>query len=441
MNIRLSARTDVGRRRKSNEDAYLVDSSLHLYVVADGMGGHAAGEVASALAVETIQDYVSTHREEIDSFSEGTPKQRQKIRKIIKDSVRKASQKIHKEARKDKDLRGMGTTVSAMLIAGGRCYVAHVGDSRIYLVRDDEVHQMTTDHNLVNEMIRAGRLDPSEAESTPFTNALTRAVGVYPAVEVDTLELELMANDAFLLCSDGLHGYFDDASIAEAWTQDLETRADWLVEFANEKGGKDNITALIVELGEMGDPEAGARLRLTIDTLHRIPLFQHLAYAELVQLINVCRAREVGPGEVLIRQGDEGDALYVILSGRVSVEKGDRMIAVLGPGRHFGEMSLVDNQPRSATVRTIDRSVLIRIVRADFYDTLKQDSVLAVKLLWNFIQTLSARLRDANAENLFEEYSDTIDNEMHPYNIDQASLTDALAVTSPGMDVPEAAED
>ena len=442
MNLRYTAVTDTGRRRSGNEDSYSIVDELGLAIVADGMGGHAAGEVASALAVGTITKVIQERHKEITTLAEGGPKHRNRIRRILRDSVRKASQTINEEARKAPSLRGMGTTVSLLLLVEDRAFVAHVGDSRVYLARQGEVHQITTDHNLVTEMVRAGRLKAEEAEATPFNNALTRAVGVYANVEVDTLDLELLSDDRFLICSDGLHGYLHDDTIEEGLDQPLEEQAQWFVDFANEKGGKDNITAITLQLGEIGDPEAGARLRLTIETLHKIPLFQHLSYADLVQVINVSRAREVSAEEALIHEGDEGDALYIVLKGRVAVEKGGNVFAILGPGRHFGEMSLVDNQPRSATVRTTEKSVLIRIIRNDFYELLRQDSVLAVKLLWNFIQTLSGRLRAANPDNLFEEWADTYEEDSHPYGLTgRHRLNEALASTSPGVDIPEDLDD
>ena len=438
MNFEFSALTDTGRKRAANEDSYLVDEELGLFVVADGMGGHAAGEVASALAVKTVSEYVTGRRKEIEKLADGGLKQRTKLRRLLRDAVKKASQAIHADARKDSKLRGMGTTLTIMLIAGHRGYVAHVGDSRLYLNRHGDVHQITTDHSLVNEMIRAGRLKGEDAEKSKFSNALTRAVGVYPNVEVDTLDLELLSGDSFLICSDGLHGYFVGDSLSDGFSEPLETRTQWFIDFANGAGGKDNITAVVVEVGDLDDAEAGVRLKLTFDTLHKIPLFQHLTYPELVRVINVSRAREVPAEELLIEEGADGDALYVVLSGRVAVERHNNVIALLGPGRHFGEMSLVDNQPRSATVRTMDRTVLIRIIRSDFYEMLKQDSVLAVKLLWNFIQTLSARLRAANPDEDLESFNEALDTiEERPPTRQSGEMWEALANTQPGVEIPD----
>lgn len=394
MKLNFAARSHVGRRRTDNEDSYLVDKGLRLFIVCDGMGGHAAGEVASSLAVRVVREAVNKSRDKIQSLSDGTVSQRQALRTVLRNAVRLASLKVYRQSQSQSELRGMGTTLTLMLAAGSRAFVAHVGDSRLYLLREGKVHQITTDHSMVNQMIRAGELDPEDAPHVPFTNALTRAVGVHPDVDVDTIEVDLLPSDRFLICSDGLHNYFEgDSTLEEALARPLDDAADWLVDFACRKGGRDNITVVLIEIEDVGDTVKSARLRLTLDTLRQIPLFQHLAYAELVRVINVSRAREVPKGEVIIRQGDEGDALYIVLEGRVRVDQSGTEVAMLGPGRHFGEMSLVDNEPRSATVVAEEATLLIRIVRDDFYNLLRQDSITAVKLLWNFIQTLSSRLR------------------------------------------------
>jgi serine/threonine protein phosphatase PrpC/CRP-like cAMP-binding protein len=393
MKLRVAARSDVGRVRGANEDSYVVDKALHLFAVCDGMGGHAAGEVASSVAVKVLRDAIRQHKSEIPTLIDGTPEERARLKALVLEAVRLATLKIFRMSRRKKELRGMGTTLTLMLLGRERAMVAHVGDTRLYLLRDGQVHQITTDHSLVNEMIRAGRLDPAEAENVSFTNALTRAVGVQPNVDVDILEVDLLPGDGFLLCSDGLHNYLKERSLLTGFRQRFEERVDFFIDLANQSGGKDNITAIVLQIDEVEDAAKTARLRLTLDTLRDIPLFRHLSYAELTRVISVSRAREWAAGEVIIQQGGDGDALFVVLDGSVEVEQSGRKVAVLGAGRHFGEMSLVDNEPRSATVRATDTTLLIRIAREDFYQLLRQDSVTAVKLLWNFIQTLSLRLR------------------------------------------------
>jgi len=206
MEIIAQAATDIGRKKRSNEDNFHISPELKLYVVADGMGGHAAGEVASAQAVETIRSVVSEgiKNDAIPLDESG----RHQLLALLERAVRQAGRDIYGLAEEDISKRGMGTTVSLLLLTPTRGYIAHVGDSRIYLVRNEEVFQLTDDHSLIRELIRSKKMTPEEAENSPYRNALTRAVGVYADVEVDLLDFEVAEHDHFLLCSDGLSNYF-----------------------------------------------------------------------------------------------------------------------------------------------------------------------------------------------------------------------------------------
>ena len=188
--IRFWPKTDVGRVRDVNEDSFLVDESLGLFIVADGMGGHAAGEVASNIAVHTCRETVSRERELIGKFERGTDNtSRKDVLRLMELAVQNACTAVYAEAQKDPSKRGMGTTLVALLIIGARGFIAHVGDSRIYLTRNGSVHQLTEDHSLINELLKRGRLTPEQIAKLNMKNAVTRAVGVYESVEVDTASI------------------------------------------------------------------------------------------------------------------------------------------------------------------------------------------------------------------------------------------------------------
>lgn len=407
MELRFWASTDTGRTRDHNEDNFLVDKRLNLFVVCDGMGGHAAGEVASAVAVRTVREVISNNRAVIDRHTDSPHdhRSRRDVLKLLEYSVQEACTRIFDMAQANPDRRGMGTTCSLMLLIDRRSFIAHVGDSRIYLVRKGQVHQLTEDHSLINEMKRRGDLTEGEEFAAPYKNAITRAVGVYESVEVDTLDFDNLPEDRFLLCSDGLSMYLDDehlakfvgAEVDEATPKEaMRPISEGLIRFANARGGKDNITAVVVEVGE-SPHEDGDDVRLTMDTIRLIPLFHYLNYKELVRIINVTHRRTVKAAEVVVTQGETGEELHVILRGDFVVETNGKEVARLGPGRHFGEMALIDDRPRSATVRAAENGVLLTIRRPEFYGLLRKDPTMAVKLLWNFIQTLSSRLREAPA--------------------------------------------
>jgi len=259
--IRSAGLSDIGRRRKSNEDSFAISEDGTLFIVADGMGGHAAGEVASRLAVESIERHISgtDPRKEptipasfrspgIDEASLPVPARR------VLNAIRLANQEIVRSVRKDSSMRGMGTTVVIAYVSGTRAYIGSVGDSRAYVVRDRQLRQLTSDHTLVNEQVRAGALSSQEARHHPARNILTRAVGSQEEVEADLVELDLKPGDILLLCSDGLTTMAEDADILKtllAHPDDPEAASRALVDLANERGGDDNVT---VVLGRVGTP-------------------------------------------------------------------------------------------------------------------------------------------------------------------------------------------
>lgn len=242
--------TDIGRRRMSNEDAFLLDNDLGLYVVADGMGGHAAGEVASREAVDTVMGMVRRGYQAVDRFVEEGPNgdNVRAVQRLLESAVQAATYMVFAIAENDPDQRGMGTTVSALLLMETHAVVAQVGDSRIYLVRHGGVYQLTEDHTLVAWQVKQGIISEAEAEMSPHKNVITRAVGSRDYVQVDTQTIEVGPGDVFLLCSDGLHGYLKDEEILDALLAGPEAAVSRLVDMANARGGRDNITAVVVEV-------------------------------------------------------------------------------------------------------------------------------------------------------------------------------------------------
>ncbi|PYS95009.1 MAG: Stp1/IreP family PP2C-type Ser/Thr phosphatase [Acidobacteria bacterium] len=248
--------SDVGKKRGSNEDSFALAPQHRLFVVADGMGGHAAGEVASRLAVESIERHISgsdprkeptipaDFRSPQGDEAALTPPARR-----VLNAVRLANQEIVRSVRKNREMRGMGTTVVMAYIQGSRAVIGSVGDSRAYLLRDDTLRQITSDHTFVNEQVRAGTLTQSEARKHPARNILTRAVGSQEEVEVDLIEQDLQAGDLLLLCSDGLTSMVEDDGILAALRGsrgDLATSCRALIDLANAKGGDDNVTVVLV---------------------------------------------------------------------------------------------------------------------------------------------------------------------------------------------------
>src|SRR5437763_1722727 len=268
MELSFAAATDVGRQRNHNEDNFLIDKKLRLFIVADGMGGHAAGEVASSIAVHEIRDTIANNKDLIDRYRVDNPAvQPYEVLQVLESSIQHACGAVFARAQAEPDKRGMGTTATVLLFAGAgeqlRGFIAHVGDSRVYLARANQCHVLTEDHSLMNELVRRGKLNREQIESSPYKqykNAVTRAVGVYGSVEVDTFDFDILPGDRFLLCSDGMYAYVDEdelpQQLAEGEAQDVPKK---LVELANAGGGHDNITAVVVRIGDTTSTELAPR--------------------------------------------------------------------------------------------------------------------------------------------------------------------------------------
>ncbi len=242
--------TDVGRKRTHNEDSYLIDEELQLFVVADGMGGHAGGGTASRLAVETIDRELRRIREAKESpFVAATALQESPLPESVRSAVERACLSIFHAAQEDPRLAGMGTTVISLLVKDEYAFFAHVGDSRAYLIRGDLIQQISEDHSLVNEQIKAGMITPEEAKHSRYKNIITRSVGFEEEVQVDVMGLVCEPGDVFILCSDGLANMLEnDRELLDVVRRNPITEVPKrLVDLANERGGDDNITVIVVE--------------------------------------------------------------------------------------------------------------------------------------------------------------------------------------------------
>jgi protein phosphatase len=248
--------SDVGRVRTNNEDSFRILEAQHLFILSDGMGGEAHGEIASSLAVETIAKFcspgndtkedsgVTLHGEAMESWSAQT--------KRLQNAVFQANFAIYKSAQEHPEQRGMGATLTVGWVNGNKLSLAHVGDSRAYLLRSGGLQQLTSDHSLVAEQVRRGILTPQQAEESDMQSVLLRALGAHPEVEVDVEEIDLIPRDLLLLCSDGLTRMVTEPEIAGVLQAETEpaTAAQKLVDLANERGGLDNVTVIVARVEE-----------------------------------------------------------------------------------------------------------------------------------------------------------------------------------------------
>lgn len=400
LQIAAAGATDIGRRRENNEDAFLVDDALGLYVVCDGIGGRKAGDVASKMAAQVVRDAIAQARPQLDRPVDLTTSQvTASASQVVERAVQHACHEVWSAARGDRSMRGMGTTLDLVLRVGQRAVIGHVGDSRVYLVRQERVYRLTEDHTLAEAQLKAGILTPEEARESSGRGVLTRSVGSQRSVQVDTLVLDLLPDDVLVLCSDGLHRYLKDEELAGRVAGIApEAASGTLVQWANQCGGDDNVTVVTLRCRSAAGDQAALAVQARMDALRATPLMRHLSYREQAAVLAIAENRTYEAGAAIMREGEASLDLYVVVQGKVTVSKQGRRIAELGAGGQFGEMALVDQAPRSATVVAETPVHVLVISHAPMMGLMRMDSVLGVKILWTLVQGLSSKLRSASAE-------------------------------------------
>ncbi len=254
MRITSCGMTDVGVKRTNNEDNYLINEELGLYVVCDGMGGHAGGEFASAIAVNTVEEVLTSvelRPDElgVDAEEDGPV---EVTREKLRYAIRLAGKRIFQKAQEEPEYKGMGTTCLVLLVDGGNAFIAHVGDSRGYVVREGRIEQLTEDHSLVNQHIKAGLITPEQAKTHKLKNIITRSLGYMEDVEIDIQVRAIRRGDRFAMCSDGLSNLVETSEIGEAALDyGPQEACRRLIETACDRGGDDNITIIVCRVDEV----------------------------------------------------------------------------------------------------------------------------------------------------------------------------------------------
>ncbi len=403
MSIKAVGTTDPGVRRPNNDDYVLIDPDLGLFMVADGTRGNGEAIPASQIAAQQIRSHITEHRDVLDRFrDEPSEENRNLLEQLISDAVTEICGMLFKMAPDEKKRRGSGTTLSLLGVVGKKGFIAHVGDSRVYLLRQREFYLLTEDHSLLQEYLKKGLLEPNDERSDRLRKVITRGIGLSENVQVDFQHLDLVPGDQFLVCSDGLHRYlWDWAEVLEIFeTNDFDSLPATLVVLANSRGGEDNIGIVVTKVEGVGggfDPrEPATDVKLQLALLEGLPLFSGLDYSELLRLHNRIKLHPVRAGQVIVNESAGGNELYVILSGKLTVSREGRELAEMERGDHFGEIGLLGQGSRSATVTATTPGLLMSIDRDAFQELMRREPAMAVKMLWRFTETLGNRLRKAN---------------------------------------------
>lgn len=412
MRLEAFAQTDVGNIKKVNEDSYYTDEQRRIFVVADGVSGRSAGEVAS----KTIVDHIRDHGDElVELLTQGDPLEDDEHRELViahlTKLVQEGNTQVYQLGKQPEYGVGMATTVVALVLGEDAGFVAHVGDSRVYLQREDKIFRITEDHTYA-EMLRKQQEEGMEIPAginKRFAHVLTRSIGGRPHVEVDVVFFELQHEDRFLLCSDGLTDYLTGADILDyAQKEHGEALVSTLVEQAKVRGGHDNITAVYVVLSPAGadtipTPDKRMDTMQKVSFLGNVTLFQDLSRVELLRMMRVVYEQSYAPQEVVVSRGQRSRAIHIIVSGEVRITREGREIATLGRGEHFGELSLFDTAISTVDVLCSQETLLLAIPLQRFQHLIRDELQLGNKLLWNLLRQLARNMERMNERVANEE--------------------------------------
>lgn len=380
-----AAATDVGKVREHNEDNLLMDADNGIFIVCDGMGGHAAGEVASACAINTVrQEWTNPGMEMmVRAYAErGDAGSRRRLLQAIRRGVMSAHEEITEQAQADAGKAGMGTTFTGFMIAGGDAIFAHAGDSRAYLVRDQITIQLSEDHTLLARLQATGMTPNSQRKNSKrWKGVLTNALGIGEATRVATFIVPLYSGDKLILCSDGITEYVNENELGHVLINSPSPAraAQRLVDMALDRGGGDNATCLVIKVVEADEtrrpPEQRERDEKALDNCD---LFTSLTPQERLRALRITTTRELKAGKNILPIALSARVAYVVLDGEVKTPAGAR-----GPGSVIYPEALLEDSPlpeRADLAKAICDTRLLTIRQDDFFELTEEDLDLGVKL-------------------------------------------------------------
>jgi serine/threonine protein phosphatase PrpC len=385
-------RTDHGAvsltgRRDNNEDAMLCLPRQGIFAVSDGMGGLDAGEVASQMAIESLQlavPRIDKLREQLASAGGGGHKIA--LADLLDDLFQETTATIHRHG--ITNAQRLGATLTAGVLTGGSMLITHVGDSRFYIIREGKAAPLTEDHSVAALRLRQGKITREEYATSDKRNLLYQALGVVHEVEPDFLEIELDDGDILLFCSDGVWGSLSNRQIGNlAKFDDMQEAAQYLVDAAFRQGSDDNLTAVVYRYRKPLVARANWEW-----LLRGAPLFSHFTHAERLRLAPFLHEVEVAPGGVLCQEGEVGEELFVLLEGEVAITRHDVELVRLQPPQHFGEIALALRCARTATVTATQESRLLVMHRDQVDDLIRRSPRLGARFTTRLLEDLARRV-------------------------------------------------
>jgi serine/threonine protein phosphatase PrpC len=396
MRIVAHGRTDVGRERDKNEDAMLIDKRLGVFVVCDGIGGHAAGEVAADLAVRSIRKSVAQAVSAHEEMRKGDASH-DRLRKVAEGAMHEACSEVYEAATSNLEYSGMGCTPTLLVVSGNRGAMAHVGDTSLFLCRDEETEKLNISHTYEAELMRRGVITRADADKSRYANTLSRSVGAQEVVECDKLILDVVPGDTFLLCSDGLTRYLEGENELTSYLrrEAIQGIPQELVDLANFRGGNDNITAVVVraEATEVEREEAvhvGWFVMAKLNAIRWVPLFEGISLANRIRLANTGEVRMCKRGDVIVKKGQSLSQMCIVLQGEFAVLEGGKAVRRLRAGDSVGEETLFAARPWSRPLHALEDGQMLIIGGGRFRELARLRPWLGVELLSRLGRMLSA---------------------------------------------------
>lgn len=394
--MELAFRSDQGPPPR-NEDGFLALKDQELFIVCDGLSVKKGGEIAARLAGEAFSSWVAAAAADLSKarVPGATKEDRRRMEESLAGGFSLASKSIFQRAATDPELHGMCTSADVVVLLGSHALVGHVGAGRVFLVRKGEAHLLTEDHTQLAYLRRIGKLGEATAQQlAAYSRRVTKAVGFQEDVAPDMLMIELEPGDRFILMTDGVW-----QPIGEGTCFSLAARpgspteiVELLHATVNETGPRDNFTTLILDpkLAPVA-VQAGAEQKIRM--LGKVPVLEFLSYQDLLKVLSVGDLVKVGPGQVLCKEGEPGGEMMLVLSGKANVTKNGQIIRELNKGDVFGEMSMLDAAPRSASVVASTATNLLAFPREALFLLFREDPSLSVKFLWGVTMEMNRRLR------------------------------------------------
>jgi len=390
MELIAHGKSSVGQVRSSNEDRHVVDIAQGLFAVSDGMGGHQAGEIASSLAIQTLTESWVERKE---SFAGLTgPELSEALMAAAEAAMLEVCEAVYAEATAQTSHAGMGATLTFVAIEQDLAVMGHVGDTRLYLIREGEAHQLSTDHTLAAEMVVSGIMDAETAKKSSHAGVLTRSLGSQRAVQVDRLVFEVEPGDDLVLCSDGLTRYLPTTAVLteQAAGASASELAERLVDHANASGGVDNATVVVVQIPAEHERSA-SDVRVRLGALTKVPFLSDLGLPHRSRLAQAARLEKLDVGEDLVAEGEAWSCLVVVHTGSLAVKRGGVQKGALAAESYAGVRQVVTPSAAVYSLEATEKTEVVLLEHEDFLRELHVRTWLGAHVL----EQLAAELATA----------------------------------------------